>query len=77
MKVAISIPDKTFHALEELVVAQGISRSALYNQALEKMLKGIEDAARTEEMNRVFEHIALEPRILRQQARRILESEAW
>jgi predicted DNA-binding protein len=77
MKVAISIPDQTFSALEKLAAERGISRSALYNQALERMLKEIEDQALTESYNRLADQLALEPDILRAQASRILTREDW
>ena len=77
MKVAISIPDKTFSALEKLAAERGISRSALYHQALERMLKEIEDQALTESYNRLADQLPLEPDILRAQASRILTREDW
>jgi metal-responsive CopG/Arc/MetJ family transcriptional regulator len=77
MKVAISIPDKTFSALEKVAAERGISRSALYNQALEQMLKELEDQALTESYNRLADQLALEPDILRTQASRILTREDW
>jgi metal-responsive CopG/Arc/MetJ family transcriptional regulator len=77
MKVAISIPDCTFQALEKIAAERGMTRSALYAQALEKLLKEIEDEALTESYNRLYQEIALEPEVLRAQARRILEPEQW
>ena len=63
MKVAISIPDKTFSALEKLAAERGISRSALYAQALERMLKEIEGQALTDSYNQLcqLEDTRLDP----------------
>ncbi len=51
MKVAISIPDITFNALEKIALERDVSRSALYTQALEKMLFELEQNTLTEHIN--------------------------
>ena len=77
MKVAISMPENTFLAAEKIAAERGISRSALYVQAIDRMIKEIEDHAMTEAYNLAADDLALEPGILRAQASRILTREDW
>ncbi len=60
MKVAISIPNKTFEALEKIAIERDLSRSALYTQALEKMLFELEQNALTERINQAIENGAID-----------------
>jgi predicted DNA-binding protein len=78
MKVAISIPDKTFSALEKLAAERGISRSALYNQALERMLKEIEDQALADSYNQLcqLEDTKLDP-AWQAQSNQMLKKVEW
>jgi metal-responsive CopG/Arc/MetJ family transcriptional regulator len=54
MKVTFSIPDHVFQAAQKVILQQGISRSAFYTQAVQKILKQLEDQAMTEHYNRVY-----------------------
>jgi predicted DNA-binding protein len=78
MKVAISIPDQTFSALEKLAAERGVSRSALYNQALERMLKEIEDQALADSYNQLcqLEDTKLDP-AWQAQSNRMLKKVEW
>ena len=60
MKVAISIPNKTFEALEKIAIERDLSRSALYTQALEKMLLELEQNALTERINQAIKNGAID-----------------
>ncbi len=60
IKVAISIPNKTFIALEKIALERDISCSALYTQALEKMLFELEQNTLTEHINTAIEAGAFE-----------------
>ena len=54
MKTAISIPDITFEAAEEVARDLGISRSELYRRALEQFLKKHQKRAVTDALNEVY-----------------------
>jgi hypothetical protein len=54
MKTAVSIPDETFLAAEQLAKARGLKRSELYKLALEEYLEKYSDEAITESLNRVY-----------------------
>jgi hypothetical protein len=54
MKVTLSISDHLFHAAENIILQRGISRNAFYDQAIQKLLKELENEAMTENYNHVF-----------------------
>lgn len=78
MKVTISIPENTFEAAEKMAGDLGLTRSALYVQAIEKMLKEIENRAITEQLNKVYAKVdsSLDS-VMRDQASHTLERTEW
>ena len=54
MKTAISLPDKVFYAAEETAQNLGISRSALYVDALTEYLEKYNRKNITEKLNEVY-----------------------
>ena len=56
MKIAISLPDPLFHAAESLAKRMGLSRSELFQRALQTFLDENKDAGVTEELNLVYAH---------------------
>ena len=54
MKTAISIPDKLFKEAEREAKRRGVSRSKLYQTALEGILRKRRDEAVTDALNRSF-----------------------
>ena len=54
MKTAISLPDKVFFAAEETAQTLGISRSALYVDALTEYLKKNSRKNITQKLNEVY-----------------------
>ncbi len=54
MKTAISIPDQTFDAAEQLVKRLGISRSELYAKAISSYLKEHRNDSVTEALNEIY-----------------------
>lgn len=54
MKTAISLPDPLFQAAEFLAKRMGISRSALFQQALQAFLQEHKDNGVTEALNVVY-----------------------
>lgn len=54
MKTAISIPDKTFEAAEQLVKRLGISRSELYSKAISSYIKEHRNDSVTEALNEIY-----------------------
>lgn len=54
MKTAISLPNPLFEAVESLAARLGISRSALFQRAVEQYLRQYDDAAVTEALDRVY-----------------------
>ena len=78
MKVAVSIPEKIYLATEKLASERGVSRSALYAQALERMLKEIEDQALTDSYNRLcqLEDTRLDP-AWQAQSNQMLKKVEW
>ncbi|MDJ0764729.1 MAG: hypothetical protein QNJ97_17245 [Myxococcota bacterium] len=54
MKTAISIPDPIFNAAEKLARRVGLSRSALYTQAIERFLREHRFSEVTEKLNAVY-----------------------
>ena len=53
MKTAVSLPDTVFQAAERLARARGLTRSALYTQALEEFLEANQIDPLTEAINQV------------------------
>jgi metal-responsive CopG/Arc/MetJ family transcriptional regulator len=78
MKVTLSIPDDVFEATEKVILQWGLSRSAFYTQAVQKMLKQIEDEAMTEHYNRVYSSFdtSLDPE-MRAHVNRMLARIEW
>jgi metal-responsive CopG/Arc/MetJ family transcriptional regulator len=70
MKTAVSLPDEVFEAAERLARERGLTRSALYAQALEAFLQANEIDPLTEAINRVADRVdtRLEPGLERLQA---------
>lgn len=56
MKTAVSVPDEIFESAERLATQRGVTRSALYAQALEAFLNANEIDPLTEAINRVADH---------------------
>ena len=54
MKTAISIPDALFNAAERLAKRMGISRSELYQKAVEAYLKKYRQESVTEAIDKVY-----------------------
>lgn len=54
MKTAISIPDKTFEAAEQLVKRLGISRSELYSKAMSSYINEHRNDSVTEALNEIY-----------------------
>ena len=80
MKTAISIPDKTFEAADELAQELGISRSELYTRAVEDLIRRRKHDQITEAINRVqaeLEHDEAEHAFLQNAARRTFERNEW
>ena len=54
MKTAISLPDPLFQAAESLAKRMGLSRSELFQRALQAFLQEHKDTSVTEELNIVY-----------------------
>ena len=54
MKVAVSVPDAVFEAVERLAERRGCSRSSLYRQALELLLAGADRENVTARLDEVY-----------------------
>ena len=52
----ISLPDPLFHAAESIAKRMGLSRSELFQRALQTFLDENKDAGVTEELNLVYAH---------------------
>lgn len=78
MKTAISLPDPLFHAADALASRLGVSRSELFQRAMERLLQDYDDQGVTEALNKVYstEPSILEPGLVRMQAAS-LESDEW
>lgn len=63
MKTAVSIPDPLFKSAEELAARLGISRSALYAQALEAHVKKRRGEEVTEQLNAALAKIPPEEQV--------------
>ncbi len=57
MKTAVSLPDEVFEAAERLARERGLTRSALYAQALGAFLEANEIDPLTEAINRVADRV--------------------
>ena len=57
------MPENTFLAAEKIAAERGISRSALYVQALDRLIREIEDQALTDSYNQLcqLEDTRLDP----------------
>lgn len=53
MKIAISLPDPLFEAAERLAERLGVSRSELFQQAMERMVEAHRDDQITAALDRV------------------------
>ena len=54
MKTAISLPNPRFEAVDALAARLGVSRSALFQRAVEQYLREHDDTAVTEALDRVY-----------------------
>ena len=63
MKTAISLPDPLFEAAEFLAKRMGLSRSELFQRALQAFLQDHKDAGVTEQLNVVYAQGKEEARI--------------
>ncbi len=52
MKTAISVPDDTFHRVDQAAKRLGLSRSEFFARAAEKALDALDDDGTTETINR-------------------------
>lgn len=52
MKTAISLPDHTFHRVDDAATRLGVSRSEFFARAAERWLAVLEDDGTTEAINR-------------------------
>ena len=55
MKVAVSLPDRLFEAADRLARRLGISRSALYARALDRLTRSANGADVTQALDAVYE----------------------
>jgi metal-responsive CopG/Arc/MetJ family transcriptional regulator len=54
MKAAVSLPDPLFEAADELAKRLGMSRSELFEAALEAYLRGHHQTGVTERLNEIY-----------------------
>jgi metal-responsive CopG/Arc/MetJ family transcriptional regulator len=54
MKTAISLPDRVFHAAEQLAARLGVSRSELYSKALAALIEKHRDDLVTTRLNEIY-----------------------
>jgi metal-responsive CopG/Arc/MetJ family transcriptional regulator len=54
MKTAISLPDETFHRVEEAARRLGISRSEFFARAARRWLDSLDDDGTTDAINRAI-----------------------
>ncbi|MEZ4267510.1 MAG: hypothetical protein R3F39_14120 [Myxococcota bacterium] len=54
MKTAISLPDPLFEAAEALASRLGVSRSVLFQRAMERLLEDYDDESLTEALNQIY-----------------------
>jgi hypothetical protein len=78
MKTAISVPDPVFDAADDLADRLGLSRSALYTQAVSEFLERHRSDHVTEKLNLVYSEAPshLDP-VLRQIQVASLPKEEW
>lgn len=80
MKTAISIPDPLFQAAEQLAKRMRISRSELFQRAVQAFLREHQDEGVTEALNQVYgpgcEEALLDP-LLEQLQLASLSKEEW
>lgn len=80
MKTAISIPDSLFEAAERLARRMGISRSQLFQRAMQAFLQEHRDEGVTEALNHVYgpgsEEAGLDP-VLEQLQLASLPKDEW
>lgn len=78
MKIAVSIPDKTFEQGERLAKREGKSRSEVYSAALREYVARRAPDEVTEAMNRVCDEVASEADTFATVAgERVLERMDW
>ena len=78
MKTAISIPDSTFKAAEQIAKRLGMSRSRFFTTAVQAFIEGHQNGGVTEALNRVYaeEPSRLDPVLAKMQGAS-LEGESW
>lgn len=78
MKTAISLPDPLFEAADELAHRLGISRSELFQRAMERFLRDHNEELVTAALDRVYcdESAELDPALAQMQAAS-LPREGW
>ena len=78
MKTAISIPDSIYKAAEKLTIHLGMTRSALYTEAIKKFLLEFRNDKITEKLNMVYEneYSELDP-VLEKLQLASIEEEDW
>jgi len=80
MKTAISLPDPLFQAVERLAARMGMSRSQLFQQAVQAFLREHRDEGVTEALNQVYgdqlEKARLDP-VLEQLQQASLPRDEW
>jgi metal-responsive CopG/Arc/MetJ family transcriptional regulator len=54
MKTAISLPDDTFHRVDDAARRMGVSRSEFFARAAERWLDALQDDGTTEAINRAI-----------------------
>ncbi|HEX3557262.1 MAG TPA: ribbon-helix-helix protein, CopG family [Thermoanaerobaculia bacterium] len=54
MKTAVSLPDPLFEAADQLAKRLGMSRSELYDTAIEEYLRSHRNEGVTEALNRIY-----------------------
>jgi metal-responsive CopG/Arc/MetJ family transcriptional regulator len=55
MKTAISVPEATFHRVNDAARRLGVSRSEFFSRAAERWLDALEDDSTTEAINRTID----------------------
>jgi predicted transcriptional regulator len=77
MKTAISLPDPVFQAADELAGRLGLSRSALYAQAVSEFLEQHRQDGVTERLNAIYsvEAVHLDPVLEELQSASLVEEE--
>lgn len=71
MKTAISLPDPLFLAADRLAGRLGVSRSELFQRAMERLLRDYDDEATTARLDEVYraEGSSVAPSLARLQSR--------